>query len=106
VLVGLAVAVRGGPTVRDVADHLLVALRVGPLDGLLDAVDLAGSLPMWAFAVALLTVMLAPTGVAPGCRAFVIAVGVRSLVSGLGDRTGGGWHGTVSQRWSWRRRRR
>lgn len=81
VLVGLAVAVRGGPTAVDVVDPTLAALRVGPLDALLDAVDLAGSLPVWAFAVTMLTVRLAQTELRAGAEALVVAIGAEAVVT-------------------------
>ena len=83
VLVVLAVAVRGGPTALDVVDPSIAALRVGPLDALLDAVDLAGSLPVWAFAVAMLTVRLARTGLRLGAEALVVAVGAEAAVTAI-----------------------
>mgnify|MGYP000341895308 FL=1 len=83
VLVILAVAVRGGPTVLDVTDPRLVALRVGPVDALLDAADLAGSLPLWAGAVALLTVALARTKLRLGGEAFVVAVGAEIAATAI-----------------------
>ena len=83
VLVVLAIAVRGGPTVLDVVDPILVALRVGPLDALLGAVDLAGSLPVWAFAVAMLTVMLARTELRLGAEAFFVAVGAEAAAAAI-----------------------
>ena len=81
VFVVLAVAVRGGPTVLDVVDPVLVALRVGPLDSLLDGVDLAGSLPVWAIAVAMLTVRLAQAELRLGAQALVVAVGAEAAAT-------------------------
>lgn len=80
VLVVLAVAVRGGPTAVDVVDPTLAALRVGPLDALLDAVDLAGSLPVWAIVVAMLTIMLARTELRLGAEVLVVAIGAEAAV--------------------------
>lgn len=83
VLIILAVAVREGPTVLDAVDPIFVALRVGPLDTLLDGVDLAGSLPVWAFAIALLTVMLARTERRLGVEVFVVAVGAEAAATAI-----------------------
>lgn len=83
VLLGLAIAVRGGPTVLDIVDPSLAALRVGSLDALLDGVDLLGSLPVWAFAVVLLTVMLARMELRAGAEAFVVAVGAETAATAI-----------------------
>lgn len=59
----LAVAVRSGPLGLDAADPGLLALRrAGFAGGLLDAVDLVGSLPVWGATVALLALLVARTG--------------------------------------------
>lgn len=83
VLVVLAVAVRGGPTAVDVVDPTLAALRVGPLDALLDAVDLAGSLPVWAIVVAMLTIMLARTELRLGAEVLVVTIGAEAAATAI-----------------------
>jgi undecaprenyl-diphosphatase len=82
-LVVLALAVRGGPTALDILDSLLVTMRAGPFDALLDVVDVAGSLPVWALAVGLVAAMLARAEARLGAEAVVLAVAAEAVVAAI-----------------------
>lgn len=74
VLLALAVAVGGGPVVLDAIDPAAAAARSGLLDVALDAVDVAGSLPVWG--VIVLSLSLAAARTSPGRAAEVVIVSV------------------------------
>ena len=74
VLIGLAAAVRAGPVVLDAIDPAAAAARSGLLDVALDAVDFAGSLPVWG--VIVLSLSLAAARTSPGRAAEVVTVSV------------------------------
>lgn len=57
-LVALAWSVRDGFAGLDLLDARATAMRVGAVDLVLDTVDLAGSLPVWAALVGLITIFL------------------------------------------------
>lgn len=57
-LAALAWSVRGGYPVFDAFDSRLAGMRVGVVDAVLDIVDLAGSLPVWAAVVGIITLTL------------------------------------------------
>ena len=54
-LAALAWSVRGGYQVFDAFDSRVAGMRVGVVDAVLDIVDLAGSLPVWAVFVGVIT---------------------------------------------------
>ena len=55
---GLAWSVRAGYATFDILDSRLAATRVGGVDVVLDIVDLAGSLPVWAALVGVITLVV------------------------------------------------
>lgn len=57
-LAALAWTVRSGYAGFDLLDSRIAGMRVGAVDLVLDTVDLAGSLPVWAMLVGLMTVLL------------------------------------------------
>lgn len=83
VLIGLAVAVRGGPVVLDAIDPAAAAARSGLLDGALDAVDFVGSLPVWGAVVAALSLVAARTSLGRGAEVLVVAVAAEAAATAI-----------------------
>lgn len=82
-LAALAWAVREQGPYLDLVDPWLISLRVGPWDALLDAVDLAGSLVVWALAVTVLTLLVARVHLWAAAELLLLAVGGEVAATGI-----------------------
>lgn len=83
VLIGLAVAVRGGPVVLDAIDPAVAAGRSGLLDVALDAVDFVGSLPVWGVNVVALSLVAARTSPGRGAEVLVVSVAAEAAATAI-----------------------
>lgn len=74
-LLALALAVRGGPSAIDVADGALAGLGgAEPAAGVLDAANLAGSLPIWIALVVVVVTVLARASVRNATELVLLAL--------------------------------